>query len=115
MLLVSRRLIFPLIADVVEFPSLDEGSSYTHCAQVCKYSHIRHVGPFHKKDIVFQAQYGQLLWEKHHNMLIIPKSLLKLDVTKQRKLTKIYVLFTHTIFHLPMLFDGDLDAHLSLD
>ena len=54
-LLVSRVLIFPLVAYVVEFLSLEEGSSYTHCAQVCKCSHIHHVGPFHQKVMLFQT------------------------------------------------------------
>ena len=50
-----RVLLFPLVAYVVEFPSLYEGSSFAHCAQVCKCSHSHHVGPFHQKAMVFQA------------------------------------------------------------
>ena len=68
-LLSSMMLIFPLIA-MMEFPLLDKGSSYAHCIQVCNYSHIHHVGPFHKKITVFQAQYEQLSFSKHHTILI---------------------------------------------
>ena len=57
-----KDTIFPLVAYVVEFPSLDEGFSYTHCAEVCNRSYIHHVGCFHKKSTASKHNMGNFLW-----------------------------------------------------